>query len=331
MLSFRGCVAGEILVNNQCQECANGYLLQYDPAQLSCAPCPANADHCAGSEIFVAPGYWRVGPTATSIRPCPYGTAACKGGSFGPLTRTSGPSGRRALAGVSAAATYVSTSPLCHDGYMGPLCATCAPGRWFNFGTNACEVCVGGGGGSLAPLIIVPLVLLGLALTVILRGVVVGHRHALALEAAGGQDGEDGRRAAAGASGRPDEVPALVGGSGKGGAARRRSSVVRAIDYLMRRRNTSVAEPDYASDDEGSDGGRGARSAAGGSERRRSVAGLVAPEGLRTVLGMVRAVVAAVSRRLQRHSLMAKTKIIVTCYQVRLWPAWKCCPWSCRP
>jgi hypothetical protein len=42
-LVFRACVAGEILINNVCQKCADGYLLQYATGVISCTPCPEYA------------------------------------------------------------------------------------------------------------------------------------------------------------------------------------------------------------------------------------------------------------------------------------------------
>ena len=73
VVSFRGCVAGEILVNNQCQQCANGYLMPYDPTRLSCG-CPAGMYAYPPAPCAMCPaGTFAAAAGAIACTPCPTG------------------------------------------------------------------------------------------------------------------------------------------------------------------------------------------------------------------------------------------------------------------
>jgi predicted outer membrane repeat protein len=117
-LVFRACRDGEVLVNNQCEDCpAGSYSLHYAPTGV-CTPCPANTVDCKGSTIVVAPGYWRLSPYSTVMLSCPL-PGSCAGGD-------GDGNGRRRLQAVAYSSAVQSFSPGCTQGHTGPLCAVCA-------------------------------------------------------------------------------------------------------------------------------------------------------------------------------------------------------------
>ena len=78
VLDFRECYSGEKYLNGACVSCGNGtYSLTYSEDQ-SCQKCPPEAIDCYGSDINLAPGYWRISDTSDTILPCLY--SGCKGG-----------------------------------------------------------------------------------------------------------------------------------------------------------------------------------------------------------------------------------------------------------
>ena len=78
LLTFRTCIDGETLLNNQCVPCPSGsYSLHYG---TPCTPCPEGTDSCTGRTIVASPGYWRISPLATILLSCPL-PYACVGGS----------------------------------------------------------------------------------------------------------------------------------------------------------------------------------------------------------------------------------------------------------
>jgi hypothetical protein len=155
-LSFRQCVDGEVLVNNQCFLCpSGGYSFRYDPLQpaTQCIPCPENSDDCYGSTIIVSPGYWRINQYAVILEECNYGTLACIGGDGMGVALPS----RRLQGSNSTFAEYVGT---CAIGYEGPLCGVCSANYYFSSTSKTCNTCKGEGLLQLATMILVPLVLL---------------------------------------------------------------------------------------------------------------------------------------------------------------------------
>ena len=106
------------------------------------------------SSLEVMPGWWR--PTehtykdtkADGLRECPYGKAACSGG-----TRY-GENG----------------NSYCTTGHRGPLCSICERDYTYDSGKNACVHCSGASFGiTFSPAMAIFLALLGVALLVILR------------------------------------------------------------------------------------------------------------------------------------------------------------------
>jgi hypothetical protein len=155
-LSFRQCVDGEILVNNQCLLCpSGGYSFRYDPLQpvTQCIPCPENSDDCYGSTIIVSPGYWRINQYAVILEECNYGSLACIGGDGMGVALPS----RRLQGSASTFPEYVG---ICAIGYEGPLCGVCSANYYFSSTSNSCNTCKGQGQSQLATMILVPLVLL---------------------------------------------------------------------------------------------------------------------------------------------------------------------------
>ena len=58
-VSFRGCVAGEVIDDASCLECAEGYyLLKYESSKQSCAVCAGEAERCFANQIILQPGYF---------------------------------------------------------------------------------------------------------------------------------------------------------------------------------------------------------------------------------------------------------------------------------
>ena len=167
---FRQCVDGEILVDNQCIVCPSGsYSFHYDPLHptIQCTDCPPFTADCYGATILVSPGYWRINKYSIVMSECPYGKAACHGGTRGTT------SGAKALAlSVSSYAASPTTAQAnsvdntddspegCARGYEGPLCAVCSEKYYFASTTRTCIACEGNGQGQLASLILIPLVLL---------------------------------------------------------------------------------------------------------------------------------------------------------------------------
>jgi hypothetical protein len=120
---FRECRDGEVLVNNQCEECPSGsYSLHYDP-MATCISCPPNTDDCSGNSISVSSGYWRLSPYSTVMLECPM-PDACVGGD-GSNGDSTGSGSRRFLESSSF-------DSLCAAGYTGPLCAVCSHGYYLD-------------------------------------------------------------------------------------------------------------------------------------------------------------------------------------------------------
>ena len=78
------------------------YFQQSNGTLSPCAPCPTGAACDGRTPPFLAalPGYWRARPQSTHFSACPSGADACAGG----------------------------PDSACVGGYVGPLCASCAPG-----------------------------------------------------------------------------------------------------------------------------------------------------------------------------------------------------------
>lgn len=136
-LTFRDCRDGEILVNNQCEECPPGsYSLHYDP-DGKCIPCPENTDGCFGSSIAVLPGYWRISPDSTVMMQCPM-PDACLGGDGGTCSDSSKcatPSTNAVMVEnrISRRVTdSIGFDSGCAIGYSGPLCAVCSSGFYLD-------------------------------------------------------------------------------------------------------------------------------------------------------------------------------------------------------
>ena len=186
---FRQCVDGEILVGNQCEVCPSGsYSLHYDPLQLTntCAVCPTFTDGCYGATIIASPGYWRIDKRSVIMTLCPYGKAACRGGSMQAVSGLStAPSEASKSSSNSPSSLFMSSSLSgsasdtshadggssssskgevspegCELGYEGPLCAVCSNAYYFSATTTTCKSCEGAGRGQLAILILVPLVMI---------------------------------------------------------------------------------------------------------------------------------------------------------------------------
>lgn len=170
---FRQCVDGETLVDNQCVVCPPGsYSLQYDPT-TKCKDCPPFTTGCYGSTILASPGYWRIDSRSIVMLECPYGNAACHGGSIGTElpkhSRALGAAPIKSVSSYSKASTpttpgtvdTIGDSPEgCARGYEGPLCAVCSKGYYFSSTTSTCVTCEDDGQGQLAIMILVPLILL---------------------------------------------------------------------------------------------------------------------------------------------------------------------------
>jgi hypothetical protein len=162
---FRPCVDGEILVDNQCRECPPGsYSFRYDPLHPTTqyTVCPAFTD-CQGSNILVSPGYWRFSNTSTEMSKCPFGKAACHGGSGEKSAKALGLSvfsyaATPTIAPAGSANTTDDSPEGCARGYEGPLCAVCSEKYYFASTTSKCIACEGNGQGQLAAMILISLV-----------------------------------------------------------------------------------------------------------------------------------------------------------------------------
>ena len=83
ILTFRKCVDGEFLQENQCKVCPEGsYSVEYIDENTRCNPCPINSIRCYGNIVIVSTGFWRISPYASTILECPYGRTACIGGTL---------------------------------------------------------------------------------------------------------------------------------------------------------------------------------------------------------------------------------------------------------
>ena len=162
---------------------------------------------------------------------------------------------------ITAYPTFIHTSPLCHIGYEGPLCASCSAGYWFDFASNACRECSVEGSKEIVPLILVPILPLVVAVIIIVQ------RTATALT--------------------PTET-AASSSSGQGMPLTARNEIAYADDGDPSRRHL----------------------------RRRSSLMDLTMGGELTIRRLLKSLWTLMRRRLQKHSLMAKTKILVTCYQV---------------
>ena len=180
--TFRQCVDGEILVDNQCLECPLGsYSFHYDPLHptTQCTDCPPFTDSCYGTTILALPGYWRISKYSIVLIECPYGKVACHGGGIGiPLptvtSQSDVPQIFRFVSPVASSAhgfgpTKAPTGPVdtsgdspegCALGYEGPLCAVCSEKYYFSSTSSTCVACAGQGQGQLAAMILIPLVIL---------------------------------------------------------------------------------------------------------------------------------------------------------------------------
>jgi hypothetical protein len=118
-LSFRKCVAGEIIINGKCVACpAGSYSLETDvTASTTCTECLSlgTVDSCYADQIFLADGYWRRYPTSEAIIPCLDELSGCGGGNY------TGDAG-------------------CVLGYEGPLCSLCSEGYYRS--DKKCILCV---------------------------------------------------------------------------------------------------------------------------------------------------------------------------------------------
>ena len=120
----------------------------------TCIPCPPNTDSCAGGNIIVSAGFWRISPYSTAMLACPW-PHACQGGdgsnAKAPLTTN----GRR----LSTALELPDTVAGCAKGYTGPLCAVCADRYFFASTTTTCEPCGKNGATQLSLLIVIPIMM----------------------------------------------------------------------------------------------------------------------------------------------------------------------------
>lgn len=99
-----------------CQICENG-MIALDEGLDFCETCPNGATCLDEKSMVVKEGYWRHSEQKiTKILPCPLASFACKGGNS-------------------------SAGALCHDGYLGPLCAECAGQSAMNWGRTRCVPC----------------------------------------------------------------------------------------------------------------------------------------------------------------------------------------------
>ena len=77
-VTFRYCMPGEIIENNQCQVCNVGtYSFQWNSTE--CTSCMGNANCLGGLEVYVDDGYWRKSTNSTSMIEC-LRDKSCKGG-----------------------------------------------------------------------------------------------------------------------------------------------------------------------------------------------------------------------------------------------------------
>ncbi len=93
-------------------ECRDGRY-RASPSESTCTVCAAGM-LCEDGTVTVLPGYWRASPSTFIVVHCEFNQQACAGGSGG-------------------------GDSLCHAGYHGPLCATCAAG--FGEVGNNCIPC----------------------------------------------------------------------------------------------------------------------------------------------------------------------------------------------
>jgi hypothetical protein len=90
----------------------------------------------------VSSGYWRLDYLTTSMLECPMGANACRGGVLPPFHQT------------HTVASVLSSSYLCHEGYMGPLCDVCEDNYYYDSASNTCNVCTKNGPKQLVLMII---------------------------------------------------------------------------------------------------------------------------------------------------------------------------------
>lgn len=121
-LGFRECERGEYYSDRVCVKCDLGsysFTTSADMEDLKpsiCKPCPDNAEWCAGDQIYLQAGYWRIHHDTDEVLPCPWADRGCRGGD-------------------------AVGDELCSPGYEGALCAVCAPGYHFTRSTQSCEPC----------------------------------------------------------------------------------------------------------------------------------------------------------------------------------------------
>ncbi|TNV74882.1 hypothetical protein FGO68_gene8180 [Halteria grandinella] len=77
-ISFRECIAGEVVKNNKCSRCVKG-TYSYSPFDLQCSQCFQFASCEGGDHVLVDKGYWRAETLSTIVFKCPL-SAACLGG-----------------------------------------------------------------------------------------------------------------------------------------------------------------------------------------------------------------------------------------------------------
>jgi len=137
-LTFRTCRRGEIFdffsTASMCTLCVNGFSVadSSDNTVITCLPCPAAAQSCSGSNIYLYPGTWRWTSDSMTILSCPFAAGCLGGNSSGAIT--------------------------CDQGYSGPACGICLPGYYSS--ARTCRPC--DGQQSITPSVIVFYIMLSL-------------------------------------------------------------------------------------------------------------------------------------------------------------------------
>lgn len=121
-MKFRECVRGEYSIDRICVKCELGSYSFTTSSNVDdlppsiCQPCPDRAEWCAGDQISLKKGYWRIHEDSHEILTCPWSDRSCRGG------------------------TAVGND-LCAPGYEGALCAVCSDGYHYTRSTQSCEPC----------------------------------------------------------------------------------------------------------------------------------------------------------------------------------------------